>query len=301
MKRLLCPLLLPLLLLSTFTFADSIGFNLVVNTGGGDNFGFVQQSGKIFMGGFGGTPLGFFDSSPGYRPGDPFGGDVPIFFSGGFATIDGITYGVLWSGGLFVTPFTFPTNGKDFRVPVMVGFSANGTILDTGQLISAGGTANGYISFFVGVDGLYYPGSDFVPVPEPDTWAMLATGVATIWGVARAKKDLNVLSSLRVNRLNLATAPLLRRLGLVSYKTHFLLWVSFQGQIFCELLPSFTGRSLSSHPAQAAQTQSTGKFRLPPSKYRRAPGCVFVFLLGLLSRTVESFCAVAGNSICMPK
>jgi hypothetical protein len=188
MKRLLWALLLSLLLIPTATFADSVRFGLSVNTGGGDNFGFIQQSGGIIMGGLGGTPLGFFDSSPGYRPGDPFGGDVPIFFSGGAATIGGTTYDVFWSGGVFVSTFTFPTNGKDFRVPVTVGFSANGTILDTGELISAGGAANGYISFFVGIDGLYYPGSDFVPVPEPNTLALVGTGMMSIVGINRVRK-----------------------------------------------------------------------------------------------------------------
>jgi PEP-CTERM motif len=188
MKRLLWALLLSLLLIPTATFADSVRFGLSVNTGGGDNFGFIQQSGGILMGGEGGTPLGFFDSSPGYRPGDPFGGDAPIFFSSGGAIIGGITYDVLWSGGVFVSPFTFPTNGKDFRVPVTVGFSANGTILDTGELISAGGAANGYISFFVGIDGLYYPGSDFIPVPEPNTLALVGTGMMSIFGINRVRK-----------------------------------------------------------------------------------------------------------------
>src|SRR5215468_7398976 len=136
MKRLLWALLLSLLLIPTATFADSVRFGLSVNTGGGDNFGFIQQSGGIFMAGEGGTPLGFFDSTPGYRPGDLFGGNVPIFFSGGAATIGGSTYDVFWSGGLFVSTFTFPTDGKAFRVPVFVGFSADATIPDTGELIS---------------------------------------------------------------------------------------------------------------------------------------------------------------------
>jgi len=188
MKRLLLALPLLLLLISTTTFADNVRFGLSVNDGSGDNFGFIQQSGGIFMVGFGGTPLGFFDSFPGYRPGDPFGGDVPIFFSGGFATISGITYDVLWSGGVFVSSFTFPTNGKDFRVPVTVGFSANGTILDTGQLVTAGGAANGYISFFVGIDGLYYPGSNFVPVPEPNTLALMGTGMMSLFGINRVRR-----------------------------------------------------------------------------------------------------------------
>ena len=189
MKRLLWATPLLLLLISTTTFADSVRFGLIVNDGSGDNFGFIQQSGGMIMVGVGGTPTGFFDNFPGYRPGDTFGGDVPIFFSFGSATIGGTTYDVLWSGDLFVSTFTFPTNGKNFRVPVTVDFSANGTILDTGELISAGGAANGYISFSLsGFDGLYHPASDFVPVPEPTTLALVGTGVISIFGINRVRK-----------------------------------------------------------------------------------------------------------------
>ena len=121
MKRLPWATPLLLLLISTATFADSVRFGLSVNDGSGDNFGFIQQPGGIIMGGGGGTPTGFFDNFPGYRPGDPFGGDVPIFFSGGSTTIGGTTYDVDWSGALFVSTFTFPTNGKDSSTLALVG------------------------------------------------------------------------------------------------------------------------------------------------------------------------------------
>jgi len=87
-------------------------------------------------------------------------------------------------GTLFMSTITLPTNGRDFRAPVGIGFSASGRLLSTDDLINVGGSAGGFIQFDF-LNGVYYP-EEFVEAPEPATLALVGTGLLGI--LSRTKK-----------------------------------------------------------------------------------------------------------------
>jgi hypothetical protein len=181
MRRLVLAILSLCLLMSASAFAGTI-IGLIPNDGSGDNFGFRTYGPGYSISGDGGIPFDAFnDFPPGYAPGSTFGIAAPIFFADGFACLGPNCSDVGFTdGSVFVSPFTLPTNGKSFRAFVDVGFSASGIFLSTGDNIFASGDAVGYIDFFY-FNGGYYP-SGFTEVPEPNTVALLATGLLGIVG-----------------------------------------------------------------------------------------------------------------------
>ena len=172
MKRFLTLTFLVVALASS-AFADHL--YLATNGGAGDNFGFVGRMNGHRLVLSGGTTASFF-SSDGYTPGSPFGGESALFLYSTIVWVDGVPTEFFFPPGtLFMTPFTLPTDGRSFRVPVQISFSANGINFDTGQTIGVGGGANGHISFDFS-NGLYYA-SDFAQAPEPGTWTLVGTGL----------------------------------------------------------------------------------------------------------------------------
>jgi hypothetical protein len=189
MKRFL--LLTPILfvLVTTGALADSVSIFYAPNDGSGDNFGFLVTAPGLSVSGSGGTPADFFQCCfpPGYLPGSTLGGSTDIFFSGGSATIGGISYDVSFDvGSLFMSTIVLPTNGQDYRAPVEISFFASGTLVDPLQSpISVSGSANGYIDFsYSAFTGGYFP-DRFVPVPEPGTLGLTGPGLIGILALVR--------------------------------------------------------------------------------------------------------------------
>jgi hypothetical protein len=184
MKRLYLASLLLCALMSASAFANTIiGYS--PNNGSGDNFGFKTYGVGFYVSGGGGTPFDFFNSDFGYAPGSTLGGFTDLFLSGGFAKIGPNSSEVAFDvGTLFMSTIALPTNGRDFRAPVEIGFSASGTLLSTGDPIDVGGRAGGFIQFDF-INGAYYP-EDFVQAPEPGTLALVGTGPLGV--LARTRK-----------------------------------------------------------------------------------------------------------------
>jgi hypothetical protein len=187
MKRFLWLTPILFVLLSACAYADSIRIGFDPNDGSGDNFGFVQQIGGVLISGFGGTPADFFNTL-GYAPGSTLGGSTDIFFSNGFITFGGNSSEVDFSvGTLFLSSFTLPTNGRDFAAQVSIGYSASGTILNTGEPLDVGGGASGQIKFHF-VDGFYYADPlGFTQAPEPGTLGLMGTGLIGILALVRKR------------------------------------------------------------------------------------------------------------------
>jgi PEP-CTERM motif len=187
MKRLLGITAIVLGLMSGSLFADTI-ISLVPNDGSGDNFGFFQRGGGVTEGAFGGTEWPFFNAFDGYAPGSTFGNtSVTIFFDDAFARFGGHSYELGGGpGNLFISSFTFPTNGKDFTARVALEFSSFFTLPD-GEPFNMEGGAAGTITFhFIG--GSYFPDErGFVEkiVPEPGTWELMGTGLIGVFALAR--------------------------------------------------------------------------------------------------------------------
>jgi len=188
MKRLLLGAWLLCSLLSASAFGDSISIYLTPNLFG-DNVAFVVYSGGGYVFGVGSTPFGFFTNAFGYPPGASVGGPTDLFMSDGSAKIGPNVSDVLFTTGtLFPSTITLPTNGKDFRASVSLGFEAPGTLVTTGEAIDVGGTVQGSIQFHF-VDGLYYS-DNFIQAPEPGTLGLLGIGLL---GVAARARRLVVL------------------------------------------------------------------------------------------------------------
>lgn len=182
--KLLLPLSLLLIALTPATaFADNL--YLVPNFGAGDNFAYFTQMNGHELVLSGGTDPYFFGSF-GYQPGYTFGGGALYLYSS-VIWIDGIPTEFYFFPGSIGMNITLPTDGRDFfRAFTDIGFGATGINFDTGQTIGVGGGAFGSISFFRGLDGLYYA-SPFEQVPEPGTLGLIGTGLMGIVAVARKR------------------------------------------------------------------------------------------------------------------
>lgn len=187
MKRVLVPFTLVILFTVSAARADSLLY--AVNNGLGDNFAYIgEMDGHRFVL-TGGTNPWFFGNG-GYYPGSILGGQTELFLYTTTVWVSGAPVDLSFpspSATLFMSSFTLPTNGRDFRVFVQLGFSAAGVNWELPQLINLSGSAQGWINFYFS-NGLYYP-SDFVPatVPEPATLAFLCTGTAGILAAMRRK------------------------------------------------------------------------------------------------------------------
>lgn len=188
MRRFLWVLLF--VLISSGAWANTIStIFLAPNNGGGDNFGFSQQSPgwSVFVSG--GTPADYFGIG-GYAPGSTLGGGTTVYLDFGTAQINGVSYDLnVGLGSLFMSSITLPTNGAStVTVPVEIDFSASATTADTGQEIDVGGSSQGKITFVMGYPGFYYPGAfTITPTPEPGTVALIGTGLIGIFSVARRR------------------------------------------------------------------------------------------------------------------
>lgn len=166
--------------------ADSLNIFLIPNNGSGDNFGFVQQVNGTTINLSGGLPFSFFNDQ-GFTPGSVFGGTTSAFLSGGTIQIGNNTFdlGFNGPGTLFVSSFTFPTNGSSFSIQVQAVFSVQAYYFDAnGQLhqITISGSAHGAMTFnFDPTSGLYFAPANtptvLTSVPEPGTLGLMAMGV----------------------------------------------------------------------------------------------------------------------------
>jgi PEP-CTERM motif-containing protein len=149
----------------------------------GDNFAYT--SGSLVL--FGGTDPFFLDAS-GYMPGSTVGGSGSLYLYSTFLQVNGQNLEFFFTpGSIFMTPFTLPTNGSDFRALVYMYFSANGLNYETGLTTSVGGNSSGSISFYFSpVSGFYYP-SSFVEAPEPGTLQLMGSGLVGIATLVRRR------------------------------------------------------------------------------------------------------------------
>ena len=199
MGRFLCFSLLFVSLQSIPALAD--GITLFPNNGSGDNFAYVSQMNGHPLFVSGGTDPYFFYGG-GYPAGATVGGEGGLFLYSTEIWIDGNPLEFFFdSATIFMTSFTLPKNGKDFIVPVSIGFTASGFNFDTEQRINIGGGDSGWIAFQFS-NGFYYP-SDFVQgpppvmVPEPATLGLIGTGLTSIAALARKKRRPDSLRSHR--------------------------------------------------------------------------------------------------------
>jgi len=194
MKLALRILLLALAFIPTDVFADDIiftnlnaTFGVAPNDGFGDNvYGVAWAPGvQFFM--IGGTPLGWLDieGQPAGTVWNPLGGTV-LFVDGASLKIGTQSFDLTGGGFIETGSFTFPTNGKDFRIalPAFMGFG--GTLVcpelpcPNVTLETLGGVLR--LSFLYEPErGLYHPlvGS-FTTTAEPSTMALMGIGLTAV-------------------------------------------------------------------------------------------------------------------------
>ena len=182
MKRFLMAFPVILVLISVSAFADSVTITLAPGTPDESNFTFAaqQQGFSVFL--FGTVPESFYSISL-IAPGSTLGGTSEVFVDGGLIKINGVPYENLGDdiGTLFISSFTFPTNGKDFTIPVQAAFSVDEEIIGSGN-INIHGAVSGKVTFkFIPNVGLYEPTTIVLTtVPEPATLGLLGIGLIGI-------------------------------------------------------------------------------------------------------------------------
>jgi PEP-CTERM motif len=188
MKRFLWVSPILLVLISVCASADSVTIFLAPASPDESNFFFVERQQGIFVEIAGTTPESFYSPLVSFAPGSTFGGVSEVFVDGGLVKINGVSYENLGEdiGSLFISSFTFPTNGKDFTTRVQASFSVDEQILGWGVL-GINGTASGKVTFkFDSALGLYEPSRMVLTtVPEPATLGLVGIGLTGIFAFAR--------------------------------------------------------------------------------------------------------------------